>query len=370
MSQSDDRSKLALPQSADSTTTTPPEWDAEEPSAEKARRLPLTVRILEIPELGLLAALIIFGAIVQVENSSFVTYTNLILVAKAAAPTFFAAAMSTIVFVGGGLDLSVGSVAALGGVVAGALLKNGFPIPLAILLALAATGTIGAGNGVLVARFRIPALIVTLGALYWVRGVLLLTTKANIVFPLPQPFAAIGQNSIGKVPLLVVYAIVFGVLAHLLLDSTSYGYRVRAIGGNAPAARASGINVQRLSISLYALSGMGAGLAGILVASQLSTADPTTLVGFELDVISAVIIGGTSLFGAVGRIPGTALGVLLLACIDNGLLLIHVSEYWQQIVRGAIVIAAVGLDQFRRRTLWSVGVEQFRNQSLLRRLTR
>jgi ribose/xylose/arabinose/galactoside ABC-type transport system permease subunit len=150
----------------------------------------------------------------------------------------------------------------------------------------------------------------------------------------------------------VLYGIAIGIIAHVVLAHSTYGYRARAVGGNPSAARNAGINVSRIQISLYVLTAVGAGLAGILTSSYVGVGDPSAGQGMELGVIAAVIVGGTSLFGAVGSVPGTALGVVLLAVVTNGLLLMSVSPYFQFIVLGAVVVGAVGIDQIRRKRFW------------------
>jgi len=309
-------------------------------------------RLIVTPEISLVTALLLFAAVVEIRNPSFFRYDNLILVLKGAAPTFVVAVPMAFVLIGGGIDLSVGSVSALAGVVTAMALTAGIWVPVAIIIGLAACALIGLANGVLTARARIPALIVTLGALYFVRGVVLLMTNGVQIFPLPDGFNVIGQGSLLQVPLLVLYGIAIGIIAHVVLAHSTYGYRARAVGGNPTAARNAGINVSRIQISLYVLTAVGAGLAGILTSSYVGVGDPSAGQGMELGVIAAVIVGGTSLFGAVGSVPGTALGVVLLAVVTNGLLLMSVSPYFQFVVLGAVVVGAVGIDQIRRKRFW------------------
>jgi ribose transport system permease protein len=299
-------------------------------------------------------ALIVFGAIVQAQNAAFFRYENLILVAKAAGPVFIVSVTMTFVLVGGGIDLSVGSVAALGGVITALALTAEVPIPLAILAGLLACAVVGLINGLLVARAGIPPLIVTLGALYAVRGMVLIITDGVQIFPLPGAFNAIAQGAVATIPYLVIYGIVFGILGHIVLEYSTFGYRIRALGGNAVAARGAGIQITRLRASLYVISALGAGLAGILATSRFSVGDPVLYQGFELVVISAVIVGGTSLFGAIGRVTGTALGVILLGLVTNGLQLMRVTQYFQPVVLGAVVVGAVAVDRIRRTRIWRV----------------
>jgi ribose/xylose/arabinose/galactoside ABC-type transport system permease subunit len=228
-------------------------------------------------------------------------------------------------------------------------LTAGFPIPIAILGGLLVGVCVGTVVGLLVSWARIPALIVTLGALYVVRGIDLVITGGVQIFPLPDAYIFLGQGSFYSVPFLVIYAIVIGLAAHVLLENSKYGYHLRAVGGNIAAARAAGINVRRVTLSVYVLCATLAALAGIMISAKTQVGDPASGQGTEIAVISAVIVGGASLFGAIGSITGTALGVLLIALIQNGLLLMRVSSYWQFVVLGTVVIGAVAVDAVRRQ---------------------
>jgi ribose transport system permease protein len=320
--------------------------------SEQRGKDPFWVRLVTAPELSLAVALVLLGLVIQSRNASFLTSSNLILVVQAASATFVVSAAMTFVLVGGGLDLSVGSMSALGAISTGYCLQAGVPVPFSIVAGLVICALFGLFNGIIIAKGKIPALIVSLGALYFIRGIVLSVTGGVQVFPLPQEFNDLGQGDLFGVPFLVIYALVFGIAAHILLDRSKYGYHVRAVGGKPEAARAAGINIDRITISLYVLSALGAGLAGIMSMAQISDGDPSAGQGLEIAVLSAVIVGGTSLFGAVGSITGTALGVLLLAVVTNGLLLMSISPYLQYVALGFIVIGSVSVDQLRRRRLW------------------
>jgi ribose transport system permease protein len=333
-----------------------------EPDSTGRRRLPSPSGLgrlsgvrtaLSTPEFTLGIAVIVVAAVLEIENPIFGTWGNLRIVTQGAAPPFMAMVGATFLMVGGGLDLSVGSVAALTAVVTGKLLQSGAPVVLGIFGGVALCVITGLVTGFVVSRFKIPALIVTLGGLYALNGVALQLTAAQPVSPLPNGFNQIAQGDIGPIPLLLVYAVVLGLVAHFVLTYTTFGYRIRAVGGNPDAALAAGINVTRIRLSLYVISAVGAGLTGLLFASQIGDADPAGQSTLLFTVISAVIIGGTSLFGGRGTIIGTALGVLLLTLLSNGLVLLSISSFYQQIVVGIVVVGAVGLDGFRRTQLWS-----------------
>ena len=305
-------------------------------------------------QLGLIVALLVFSVAIYSKNHNYADEANLINILVSSVYIFIIGIVSTMVFVCGGLDLSVGSVYALGCISSAMALTNGIPIVLSILIGLGAGALAGLINGVIIEYLGIPPLITTLGSLYVIEGIVVVLTGGNSVFPLPSAFNAIGEDSIGPVPWLVVYAVVLGVIGHIVLEYTRFGYRIRATGGNRIAARAMGIHVKRLSVTVYVLSGISAGLAGILFASQLGSGQPSIGGQTELLVIAAVIIGGTSMFGGTGTIIGTALGALLLEVITDGLVMIDINPAYQDIVIGAVIVLAVGIDHIQRSRQWRV----------------
>jgi ribose transport system permease protein len=255
----------------------------------------------------------------------------------------------TFMLVGGGLDLSVGSVFAGGGIVSTMVLLGGAPIPIALAAGIGTGVLVGVVNALLVVRVGIPALIVTLAMIYIARGAAQVVTGGGLVPVVNPTFEAIGRGSLFGIPFLVIYALVIGVVAHVVLEHTRYGYHVRAVGGNRGAARAAGIRVGLVSASLYVTTGCAAALAGTLMAARLSTGDPNIGVAFEISVISAAIIGGTSLFGGIGTIAGTALGSILLGMMTNGLVIMGVDPLMQNVFVGIVILVAVFLDLVRRR---------------------
>jgi ribose/xylose/arabinose/galactoside ABC-type transport system permease subunit len=261
----------------------------------------------------------------------------------------------TFVLVGGGLDLSVGSVLALGGVIAGLALLGGVPIWISVLLGVLAGVLIGLFNGIVVAVFKIPSLIVTLGMMYFARGVVQVLTRGNPVYPLPEAFNFLGQGFIAGVPVVVIAAALLGVVAHVVLTQTAYGRSVFALGGNRETARLSGINVRRITIWIYVLCGAASGFTGVLTAARLASALSNAGTGMELQVIAGCIIGGTSMFGGSGSILGTLIGVAFMNIIANGMVLMRISVYYQSMVIGAIIIMAVGIDQYNRKRRGMMG---------------
>lgn len=304
---------------------------------------------------ALVAAVVVIAVVAQSRNDVFLTQDNLIALLRAGVTTFIIGCAVTLVFTSGGLDLSVGAVFTLGAVVAAELMTSGLPWAFAVVVGVAAGGLLGLVNAGLIIWARVPPIIATLSALYAVSGLALVVTGGNFVAPLPDGFNAVGQSSIGSVPWLIVYAVAIGLAFHVLLGRTRFGYDVKAMGGNERAALANGVRVTRLKIEVYALSGAVAALAGILYASRTGTADPQAGgTDITLQVIAAVLIGGTSLFGGIGSISGTALGALLFAEIQNALTVIGVNPLYQNIVIGVILAAAVATDSWRRSRAFHV----------------
>jgi ribose transport system permease protein len=299
---------------------------------------------------GLIACVVVLAAVFAVRNDTFLSSGNLIELLRSATLYFIVACASTLVLVGGGLDFSIGSVYALGAVVAGLLMTHSTPWPLAVLGGLAVGGVIGLANAAISIYLRVPPLIATLGTFFVAGGLAVVITGGNDVYGFPSAFISIGAGELGGIPYLIFYAVIIGVIFHVLLERTVFGYNTRATGGNRGAAAANGIRVARLDMALYVTSSAVAALAGILGAARLSTAS-SSAGGADLtfQVVTAVIIGGTSLFGGIGTIAGSALGSILFAEINNGLQVINVDPLYQDIFIGVILVAAVAIDQYRRK---------------------
>lgn len=311
--------------------------------------------MFQFAELALVLFLLLFGLTATIINPNFISITNLINIMRGAVFIFIVGIGATFVLICGQIDLSVGSNLAFSGLIGAYVMVSGVPISLAILIAIGSSLFIGLFNGFMVIRFKIPALIVTLGMMYIGRGLVLVLTKGATTSSLPESFLAIAQSEFFGIPVLIIYAIALGIIFHIILTYTKYGYHVRAVGGNSIAAKVSGINVNRIIFSVYLISGLLSGVAGVLLTSRLSVGTPNMGVGFEMYVIAAVIIGGCSLFGGMGSIVGAFLGSFLLSAMQNGMVLMKISPYWQNVVIGGVMIAAVGIDQYRRSKMWQIG---------------
>ena len=306
---------------------------------------------------ALIVIIIVFSAL----SPNYFTVNNLLQMSAHVAIFAVLGLGMLMVILNGGIDLSVGSTVGLSGIVAGALMQ-GVEIPalglklfpsvwVVVLLALATGAFVGFINGVLISRFKVAPFVATLGMLYVVRGVALLIT-GGLTYPALQGQEALGNtgfnmlgfNRILGVPTGVVIMVILALLASVLLNRTVFGRWIYASGGNERAAELSGIPVNRVKIRVYVLSGIAAAIAGVIIASELTSANPTAGETFELTAIAAVVIGGASLMGGRGTVRGTLLGAFVIGFLSDGLVIIGVSEYWQMIFKGAVIVLAVLLN--------------------------
>ncbi|GGX64251.1 ABC transporter permease/substrate-binding protein [Streptomyces minutiscleroticus] len=298
---------------------------------------------------GALTALIVLVIALSLLSGDFLTTQNLLNVGVQAAVTAILAFGVTFVIVSAGIDLSVGSVAALSAtVLAWSATSQGVPVWIAVLLAVVTGIACGLVNGFLVAYGKLPPFIATLAMLSVGRGLSLVISQGSPI-AVPSSVSHLGDTVGGWLPVPVLVMIVLGLVTAFVLGRTYIGRSMYAIGGNEEAARLSGLRVKRQKLVVYALSGLFAAAAGIVLAARLSSAQPQAAQGYELDAIAAVVIGGASLSGGVGKASGTLIGALILAVLRNGLNLLSVSAFWQQVVIGVVIALAVLLDTVRRR---------------------
>lgn len=303
----------------------------------------LTVLALQILTLWLIAPRID-------GESTFLNHDNLMQVARSFSFIGIAAVGATFVIVSGGIDLSVGALLGLTDVVAALALAGGLNIPAAISLGLGAAVCCGLINGGLIGLLRLPPFIATLGMLSIARGAAYFMTKGRTVAGLPESFIAFGQGHLaGGLPYPVIAMLAATVLGIALMRLTRYGRHVHALGGNEEAAKLSGLNVAWLKVSVYGLAGFFAGAAGIVYVSRFGYGASTAGFGYELQVISAVVIGGTSLSGGFGSVLGSVLGAAVMGLLSNGLTLLSVEEEYNQLVVGLVIILAVLAERCRHR---------------------
>ncbi|MEV7602806.1 substrate-binding domain-containing protein [Kitasatospora sp. NPDC089797] len=298
---------------------------------------------------GALTALIALVIAMSALSGDFLTTDNLLNVGVQAAVTAVLAFGVTFVIVSAGIDLSVGSVAALSAtVLAWSATSHGVPVAVAVLLALATGVAAGLVNGFLISYGKLPPFIATLAMLSVARGLaLVLSDGSPIAFP--ASVSHLGDTLGGWLPVPVLVMVAMGLITAFVLGRTYIGRSMYAIGGNEEAARLSGLRVPRQKLAIYALSGVFAAVAGVVLASRLSSAQPQAATGYELDAIASVVIGGASLAGGTGKASGTLIGALILAVLRNGLNLLNVSAFWQQVVIGVVIALAVLLDTVRRK---------------------
>jgi ribose transport system permease protein len=302
-----------------------------------------------IQVVGMLPVLILICIGFEFATGKFLTGRNISIVMQQASINIVLATGLTFVILTGGIDLAVGAVLAVSAVTAVSMTlgpASSLAIPAALLVGL----TMGAINGSLIAFFRLPAFIVTLGAMTAVRGLSRLTADDTTVFNAALPFAWIGNSHIFGVPWMVVIALAVVAVSWFILRRTVLGVWIYGVGGNPDAARLSGIKVWAVLMFVYCMSGLLAGLAGVMSAARTLSANGAQLgMGYELDAIAAVILGGTSFVGGIGSIFGTLVGALIIAVLSNGLILMNVSEVWQLIIKGLVIVGAVALDRYRNK---------------------
>lgn len=309
-------------------------------------------RFLHKQESSIILALLVYVTFVALVNNVFISSGNVFNIFRSAGFSLITIVGMTFVLITGGLDLSVGSVLALGGVIAGMMAKAGAPVPAAILSGILVGTLIGSINGFLIVKIGIPPLIVSLGMLYAARGLVSVITKGVPVYPLPKDFTSLEQlKLIGAIPFVVVVALLIAFVAQVVLKRTAFGRAVYAVGGNEEAAKISGINTGRTKFFVYFITSSLAATAGVIMAMRLGSAEAAVGTGYELIVISATVIGGTSIIGGSGTVIGAVLGGLFMEILTNSLTLMRISVYWQQLVVGTILILAVMLDQYKRKAM-------------------
>ena len=312
-------------------------------------------------------ALVMVIAIFAVLAPNFLSVANALIMLKHISIVAILAIGMTFVILTGGIDLSVGSIAGLAGMVAGALILNGLPltalgiviypsVPLTVLIVLAVGVALGLFNGLLVNRFQVAPFIATLGTLYMARGAALLmsdgATFPNLVGnPVRgnEGFGWIGAGFLLGIPLPVWILAAVALAAGFLASATTFGRRVYAVGGSERAALLSGVRIGRIKYAVYAISGAAAALVGVLVASDLVAAHPASGESFELSAIAAVVLGGASLSGGRGTIGGTLIGACVIGVLADGMVMVGISEFWQMVIKGAVIVTAVILDRLQER---------------------
>lgn len=312
-------------------------------------------------------ALIILVVVFSALSPAFLTTSNLVILAKHVAINAILATGITFVILTGGIDLSVGSVVGLAGMITGGLINQGlilrpfgvvlyFNTGLVILIGLLVGALAGALNGWLVTRYKVAPFIATLGTMYVLRGFALLRSK-GATFPnlVGSPdlgttgFPFLGSGQVAGIPVSIWLMILFCIVGIFIATKTPFGRQVYAIGGNERAAELSGVRVNRVKMLVYVISGICAAMTGLIITSELVAAHPATGQSFEMNAIAAVVLGGTSLAGGRGTIGGTIIGAFVIGVLSDGLVLLGVSEFWQMVIKGVVIITAVVIDHLQQR---------------------
>jgi ribose/xylose/arabinose/galactoside ABC-type transport system permease subunit len=325
-------------------------------------------------------ALIILVIIFSLLSSTFFTAESLILIAKHVALYAIMGIGMTAVIISGGIDLSVGSIVGLSGMIAGGLIYQGlviktfgitiyFNVFIVMLIAILFGVAIGAVNGFLVSRFKLAPFIVTLGAMYIARGFALIRSGGE-TFPnlVGKPelgntgFPFLGEGTFLAIPISIWILIVLGIVATYIFKKTALGWHIFAVGGNQKAAGLSGVRVNRVIMFVYMFSGFCSAIVGLIVSSQLVAAHPATGESWEMNAIAAAVLGGTSMSGGIGTIGGTIVGAFVIGVLNDGMIMLGVSEFWQMVIKGLVIIIAVIVDQFQRGLENKLALQSRNNQ--------
>jgi len=311
---------------------------------------PSWARLLRAEQVPLLVALLLICAYMAIAtNGLFLTPGNVLNVLRASSIELIVALGMTVAMISGQIDLSVGSMLAVVGVGSVVAYNMTGSVLVAVLVGLLIGVLVGLVNGLIVTRLGVNALITTLGMMAVLRGIGYLSTNARAVQTEGDSLRVLGVGYVGPIPIPVIIALVVLVVVAILLNRTVLGRYLYAVGGNPEAARSAGLPVHRIAMVAFVVVAVTAAISGLVQAGRLDSFQPTIGVGFELNVIAAVILGGTRLSGGEGTVSGTLLGVLILGVLSNGLVLLDVNPFWQEVVRGTVIIIAVALDEMRKR---------------------
>lgn len=294
-------------------------------------------------------ALLIMILFLSVSTDTFLTSSNIINVLRQISIQAIMAVGMTMVIILGQIDLSVGAIVAFASVVNALFIKAGFPVLVAILMTLFISSLWGLINGAITAKFNLHAFLVTLAMLTLIRGITYTLTGGYPIGGLPNSFYAFGAGYLWKIPYPVLYMVIIYLIGMFILRNTPFGRSIYSVGGNTEAARLSGIHIFRTKVIVFIVSAFLAGLGGIILSSRLRAGSPEVGMGWELDIVAAVIIGGTNLFGGEGKLTGTLIGMLFIGILTNGMILLDVTPYMQQVARGLVILAAVILNSLQEK---------------------
>ena len=288
-----------------------------------------------------LVAMIIFFSVI---TKSFLSAKNFANIARQISITGICSVGMTMVILTGGIDLSIGSVIGFTSAVAALMMSSGQSIILASMVSLALGMIIGVINATCINYLQIPAMITTLGTQISLRGAVYLVTGGMPVYGLPESFKVLGQGSVGIIPISMIIMVMVFTIGYFILNKMVFGRRIYGIGGNAETARLSGVNVKKEIYKIYMLVGFFGSLAGLILMSRVNSGQPSAGDGYEMDIITAVVLGGVSVSGGEGKITKVIIGVIFMGVLANGMMMMNINEYWQRVVKGLVLLAAVAVD--------------------------
>jgi ribose transport system permease protein len=307
-------------------------------------------RIFSIESIGIYVFLLALIAFFSLMTGAFLTFGNAIVILRQISIIGICAFGETFVVIAGGIDLSVGSTVALSGVIAASLAKFlNVPVPVAFLVGIVAGALCGLLNGTLTTKAKILPIIVTLGTLTIIRGLAFIIVGGHTIFGMPITYRVLGRSYIGFIPIPVLIMIVIFAIFFIILNKLSFGRYIYAIGSNEEAAVISGVNVNKVKTIVFVLCGLMAGIGGAILSSRLDSGQAATAQGLELDVLTAVVLGGVSISGGKGRLESVFVGVLIIGILANGMILLNIPHFYQLVIKGAVLLLAVGLDTVRKR---------------------
>lgn len=294
--------------------------------------------------------LVVMCIILAVANDKFLTAANLMTIVKQISIQSIVAIGMTMIIITGNIDLSVGSIVAFSSVSAAMMMKAGVPTVIAMILTILIGGVLGLISGGVTAKLKLHSFLVTLALMQAFRGLAQTITGGYPVAGFDSAFGKIASGSIGPVPLLVIYMVVFYAVFIYIMKYTAFGRSIYAIGGNQESARLSGINVEKVKTLVFVISSMLCGVAGLLLTAKVRSGDPTCANGWEMDTIAGAIIGGTNMMGGEGKLGGTIIGLLFVGILSNGMVLLGVNAYMQSVIKGLVIFLAVILNSIQKRS--------------------
>lgn len=293
---------------------------------------------------GILIALIVMIVFFSVSTKAFFSTNNFTNIARQISITGICAVGMTMVILTGGIDLSVGSLIGLAAVCGAKMMSGGMSIPLALIITLLLGVLVGIINASCINWLKIPAMIATLGTQISIRGAVYLISGGMPVYGLPESFKVLGQESIGILPISMIIMVIVFILGYVILNKTVFGRRIYGIGGNTETARLSGVNVKKEIYKIYCFAGFMGALAGLILMSRVNSGQPSAGDGYEMDIITAVVLGGVSVSGGEGKISKVIIGVIFMGILANGMMMMNINDYWQRVVKGIVLLVAVAID--------------------------